>query len=731
MPIPRPSRTQQQLTPVARSSKSAFNSNPNYLETPADVQAGNVAQPSGLSNNGHAHPNSPPHQNTTTRHIVAVTSSTTNNSTGGPGNRTENILCSERQANVATHEGSDSRNRRAPSRRAKKQKRFSDNSVAKPRYDFNLLQIFPKRSTTSHSARFDNSSEVNHALKNTPPDMARNLPPLGARHFSDQYSSLEKEMEHKAIAGAFRKEFFITLQKRREEANRNFKDCSRYYRQWYAQKLVWEQWFPRDRFPGIEPLPYEHNWGSILVRKAQNCVAVAPPPVQNPKFSVAVPILNHSLPNRSEGQNPRQRKGPDLKSPKGETSSRNVTVNLGFHPSSTDAKVSHGRSGLSQASTHSVASATTRTPTSKPGKGNMEDRLPRGDFYTPSGSAWASHGDYYRPEYKESEPMDSRALKNATPSQETVPPIPKVCLSASEEWVTSGKRPTPNDPEYGRLHYDDATDLGETSFHEKSSPILNRNAETDVNAPQERTADSNHDNLGPPAIIVNGHTIHCPKDALEELLDIFIADTASATLSDNLHCHLFWQRLQSGELSFLALPFLRTDFHAAQEAAQFLEEWVVAALQDSNETLLKRWSTAHALDAGHSRELASQKLGITDDLALYPDVPHDISIDTGSIRQPASSENARTSAIFNEGMNLLFTEEAAKAEGSMRVVVDDETDTLVTLKEYKERILQRAQAFTRKEAHRIAPPDPTSEVALKRKVGEVDDGEHCEKKRCV
>ncbi|RDW73046.1 hypothetical protein BP6252_06953 [Coleophoma cylindrospora] len=705
MPIPRPSGAQQQLTPVPRSSTSGLNSNPNDLRILADAQAGNVAQPTGLSNNDHAHPSSLPHQNTTTRHTVAVPSSTINNDAGGPGHHTENILCSRRQVNIATHEGSDSGNSQAPFRWTGKQEQFSEKSDTKPR-------------------------EVNRALKNTPPGMPRNSVPLGASHFSDQYSSLEKEMEHKAMAGGFRKEFFITLQKRREEANRNFKDCSRHYRQWYAQRLVWEQWFPRDQFPGTQPLPYERNWGSILIDKARNCVAVAPPPLRNPRFPVAVPILNRGLPCRSEAQSPQRRKEPDLRSPQGETSSRNVTANLSFHPSSANAKVSRGGSGLSQASTHSIASAIARTPISKRERGNIEDRLLRGDFYTPSGSALASHGDYYRPEYKESEPMD-QALKNATPSQETLPLEPKACLSASKEWNASGKRPIPKDLEYGRLHYEDETDLGETSFHEKSSPILNRSAKTDINAAQERTAGSKHINLGPPAVIVNGHTILCKKDALEKLLDIFIADTASATLSNNLHCHLLWQRIESGELSFLALPFLRTDFHAAQEAAQFLEEWVVAALQDSNETLLKRWSTTHAPDTGNTRELASQSLSVMDDMGLSVDVQHDTSIDTGLSRQPASSENSRTSATLENDYRLLFSEEAAKAEGGMRLVVDDETGTLVTLKEYKKRTLQRAQTFTRKEAQEMAPSDTTPEVALKRKVGEVNDGEHCEKKRCV
>lgn len=84
--------------------------------------------------------------------------------------------------------------------------------------------------------------EGNRTEKNSVPGMSIALAPLYANGSGDQYVSLEKKMELKATAGGVRREFFITLQKRRDEANRNFGDCSRHYRQWYAQCLVWKQW---------------------------------------------------------------------------------------------------------------------------------------------------------------------------------------------------------------------------------------------------------------------------------------------------------------------------------------------------------------------------------------------------------------------------------------------------------------------------------------------------------
>lgn len=217
--------------------------------------------------------------------------------------------------------------------------------------------------------------------------------------------------------------------------------------------------------PSITDIAKRRQWAGAMVNKAQKCVAVAPSPLENPKFPSALPGLNCNLPSQPEVGSLQKQKSPIPKGPRSQRSPRNtagITTILDSNPSTIDANVAPGDSNLSRVSSRAITSATVRTSAVKLERRAVKDRLSRGDFYTPPGSTLASHGDFYRPGPKGSESMGTRGVKQTTPSPTTPPSKPKVRLDTSQEWVTSEKRPIPRDPEYGRLRYEDENDLRES-----------------------------------------------------------------------------------------------------------------------------------------------------------------------------------------------------------------------------------------------------------------------------
>lgn len=69
-----------------------------------------------------------------------------------------------------------------------------------------------------------------------------NVDPTSGDYPADVFVSLESRMERMALRLNKRREFFRSLQRRRDEANQKFPVCTRDYRQWFAQSLVWKQW---------------------------------------------------------------------------------------------------------------------------------------------------------------------------------------------------------------------------------------------------------------------------------------------------------------------------------------------------------------------------------------------------------------------------------------------------------------------------------------------------------
>ncbi|KAL3425050.1 hypothetical protein PVAG01_04331 [Phlyctema vagabunda] len=513
---------------------------------------------------------------------------------------------------------------------------------------------------------------------------------------NDQYVSLERHMELKAMAMGKRHEFFSSLQRARDEANAMFSDCSRYFRQWYAQGKVWDQWFTNEQFPGKKPLPYELTWDhgrratAVAALAEYNLIYRSHQPFQTtfdvskePDNSLAVEVPKSSVHVRASST-----------APTGSMVQRQCTAEF-TKSTATPSTLAAPRKPLSQGPTNN-------------------SRLPQSYFDTPPHGSIPQQGNICRPESnKDKQPPRAKDLR-ATSYARRIRNFP-----FAQGW---GDRhiPTSKDQDYGRLSYDDEPHLSSpgsspertskengmtrptpkkpletsrrsddirpsflsTSGLEKDPTTKEQPKTADQYQPEERCiAIDNNQIINIANVMVNGKTFSCTTSAVENMVKVFIDDTSGSWVASCLNCQFVRQHTLGGNVILYAVPFTQGDLVVTRLADKFLENWVYQAVKVHPAgrimNILDYWKLVQGEKASACEQISKSVSN------------NDENIEEGDKPGLPPNRGQSGSPSFLDDLDQLLAEEAAKVEGDSRIILDEETGEVITFGEYKVRLHSR------------------------------------------